>query len=989
MDRNDVERGIQQLGRRVFQLIGEEAPSIFRKDWWSGRVMEWSMRNPAFKVQMFRCVDVLPSLKSSRQVGQHVREYFSQPGVELPSALQWTLRSLTTNPLTAPLAANQIRKNVQEMAQRFIVAATPRAALPHLREIWDEGMAFNLDLLGELAVSEGEALQYQRRYLQLFDELGPEMAKWPVRDARREKHFPRFSISVKLSSLYSQMDPVNFEGSIEMVKDRLRPILRKAQAQGAFVNIDMEHYEIKDLTIAIFKSLLEEEEFQETPGAGIVIQLYLKDSKKDLQELIYWAQQRNRPVTVRLVKGAYWDYEQVLARLYGWPIPVFLDKGETDAAFEEATRLCLENYPLIRTAIASHNVRSLAHGIVCAQQMNLPPQAYEIQMLYGMAEPIKRAMLQLGYSVCDYAPIGELLPGMAYFVRRLLENTSNESFLRQSFTEHASVDELLRKPEPPEAPSEESQGTSVLEGGIQPYHPEPARDFAKVDARERFQKAIGNVEADLGKVHPLLIDGKEIRTDRELISINPARPSQVVGRTFLASQREAERALARTREAFPGWRDKDPKQRAELLLKIAGILRSRRDELAALQVFEVSKTWREADADVCEAIDFCEYYAREMMRLSRPLPMDPLPGESNVYFYQPRGVALVVAPWNFPQAISAGMTMAALVAGNTVIYKPSSLSPMIGAELARAVKEAGVPRGVFQCLPCSGGQLGSWLVEHPDIALIAFTGSREVGLEILQKASVVSSEQTKIKRVIAEMGGKNAIIVDADADLDAAVVGVVQSAFGFQGQKCSACSRAVVLEEAYDRFAERLVEATRSLRVGDPVDPATQVGAVIDGQAQQKIMEYIELGKSEGRLLFQAEVPDEGYFVGPTIFEGILPHHRLAQEEVFGPVLALMRVKDLDEALEVANGTQYALTGGLYSRSPGNITRVKKEFHVGNLYINRKITGAIVGRQPFGGFKMSGIGSKAGGPDYLLQFLEPRTVTENTVRRGFAPELEE
>jgi RHH-type proline utilization regulon transcriptional repressor/proline dehydrogenase/delta 1-pyrroline-5-carboxylate dehydrogenase len=401
----------------------------------------------------------------------------------------------------------------------------------------------------------------------------------------------------------------------------------------------------------------------------------------------------------------------------------------------------------------------------------------------------------------------------------------------------------------------------------------------------------------------------------------------------------------------------------------------------------VSKTWREADADVCEAIDFCEYYAREMIRLSHPVHMDPLPGESNVYSYQPRGVALVVAPWNFPLAISAGMSMAALVAGNSVIYKPSSLSVMIGAELARAVQEAGVPKGVFQYLPCSGSDAGTWLIENPEIDLIAFTGSREVGFEIFQKASFVGAGQSSVKKVVAELGGKNAIIVDADADLDAAIAGVVQSAFGFQGQKCSACSRVIVLDEAYDRFKGRIVEATRSLKVGDPADPATQVGALIDEQAQKKAQDYIEIGKSEGRLLFQAEVPNEGYFVGPTIFENIQPQHRLAQEEIFGPVLALMRVKNLDEALEVANGTAFGLTGGFYSRSPANIERVKREFQVGNLYINRKITAAIVGRQPFGGFKMSGIGSKAGGPDYLVQFMEPRTVTENTLRRGFAPEI--
>ncbi|MFQ5963813.1 MAG: L-glutamate gamma-semialdehyde dehydrogenase [Candidatus Scalinduaceae bacterium] len=978
---------IQQLGLKIFQLIGDDTPSIFKKDWWSGKILDWCIRHPTFKVQMFRLVDVLPNLKSPHQISQHIREYFSQPGIKLPSFLKLVLDTLINNPITGPLAASMIRNNVQDMAGRFIIAPTPRDALPRLRALWDQGTFFTLDILGEAVVSEKEALDYQKRYQELFDELRTEIIKWPVPDTRKDIGLPRLSISVKLSSLYSQMDPVNFAGSIETVKERLRPIFRKAKEYESFINIDMEHYKFKDLTIAIFKSLLEEEEFSENPRAGIVIQTYLKDSGKDLKELIDWARERKRTLTVRLVKGAYWDYEQVAAMLDNWPVPVFLDKRETDNAFEEATRQCLENYPLIYTAIASHNVRSLAHGIIYAKHLDHPPAAFEIQMLYGMADPIKKAILQLGYNVCEYVPIGEFLPGISYFVRRLMENTSNESFLRQTFTKDTNVEELLCRPEPPQVSPEALKEKAVSDEEIKPFHQEPLHDFARINSRNYFRNALEKVQTRLGKVYPLLIDGKEVHGENKQVSINPSRPSQVIGHTFLASKEEAERAVAAARKAFIEWRETDTRQRGRLLLKIAENLRSRRGELAALQVLEVSKTWREADADVCEAIDFCEYYAREMIRLGRPCQMDPMPGENNLYSYQPRGVALVIAPWNFPLAISTGMSMAALVTGNTVIYKPSSLSPITGAFLARVVNNTEIPHGIFQYLPCSGIEVTSWMVEHPDVDVIAFTGSKEVGLEINQKASVIQPGQRGIKKVVAEMGGKNAIIVDEDADLDAAVTGVVQSAFGFQGQKCSACSRVIVLEDTYDRFRERTVEATRSLQIGDPMDPATQIGAIIDDKALKKISNFIEIGKSEGRMLFQAECPKEGFFIGPTIFEGILPHHRLAREEIFGPVLAIMRVKDLDEALEVANGTEYALTGGLYSRSPDNIKRVISEFRVGNLYINRKITGALVGRQPFGGFKMSGIGSKAGGPDYVLQFMEPLTITENTIRKGFSPEI--
>jgi RHH-type proline utilization regulon transcriptional repressor/proline dehydrogenase/delta 1-pyrroline-5-carboxylate dehydrogenase len=500
---------------------------------------------------------------------------------------------------------------------------------------------------------------------------------------------------------------------------------------------------------------------------------------------------------------------------------------------------------------------------------------------------------------------------------------------------------------------------------------------------------LNEVEASLDVEHLPLIGGEGFGSGAELLSVNPARPSQVIGRTSMISKTQAEEAVSEAKKAYLLWRDTNSGERASLLLRIAENLRSRRDYLAALQVYEVSKTWREADADVCEAIDFCEYYAREMMRLGEARLMDLTPGETNLYSYQPRGVALVLAPWNFPLAISTGMSTAALVTGNAVIYKPSRLSFVVGAELAKIVNEAGAPEGLFQYLPCSGSDAHSWLVQHPEVDLIAFTGSREVGLEILKSASVVQPGQREIKKVVAEMGGKNAVIVDADASLDAAVMGVAQSAFEFQGQKCSACSRAIVLEEAYDRFSERLLDVTRGMRIGDPTNPSIRVGAVIDAHAKERISQYIEIGKSEGHLLFQADAPDEGFFIGPTVFGDVLPHHRLAQEEIFGPVLALMRANDLDHAIEIANGTDYALTGGFYSRSPGNIERVKREFQVGNLYINRKITGSLVGRQPFGGLRMSGIGSKAGGPDYLLQFMESHTITESTLRTGFAPELEE
>ena len=376
-----------------------------------------------------------------------------------------------------------------------------------------------------------------------------------------------------------------------------------------------------------------------------------------------------------------------------------------------------------------------------------------------------------------------------------------------------------------------------------------------------------------------------------------------------------------------------------------------------------------------------------MLRLGRPRKLGDLPGEDNRYFYQPRGVGLVVAPWNFPLAISMGMTAAALVTGNAVLYKPSSLSAVNGWQMVRIFREAGLPAGVLNFIPGPGELIGSVLADHPRVDFIAFTGSRGVGLELVARAARFSPGQRSVRRVIAEMGGKNAVIVDADADLDLAVAGVLQSAFGYQGQKCSACSRAIVLAPCYDRFLERLGEAVRGIAVGPPEDPANSMGPIIDEGARKRIMAAIEQGRAEGRVVAEGNAPPEGTYVAPIVFADLPTGSPLLTEEIFGPVLAVIRAADLNEALAIANGTDYALTGGLFSRSPATIARVQAEFSVGNLYINRGITGALVGRQPFGGFRLSGVGSKAGGPDYLLQFLEPRVVTENTMRRGFSPEI--
>ena len=672
--------------------------------------------------------------------------------------------------------------------------------------------------------------------------------------------------------------------------------------------------------------------------------------------------------------------------------------------FEALSRVLLENGSIVTAAFGSHNVRSIAHAQAVADELGIDPSRFELQLLYGMAGPIKRALVEMGYRVREYCPVGELLPGMSYLVRRLLENTSNEGFLRAKFSENVAAQELLRDPNELLKRDGAKQGlgsatAAIIEHRHQENDPSlqashgdicknsPLVNFVYKESQEKMRNALREVRNRFGEKYPLVIGGEKIWTDKLTPSVNPAAPKEIVGYVPEAGIPEAERAVKTACAAFGKWSRTPFEERGRLLDRAAAIIDRRRYELSAVEVFEVGKPWAEADGDIREAMDFCRFYAERMRLIGRPRLTQPVPGEESYQHYWPRGVALVIAPWNFPIAILCGMVSAALVTGNTVIMKPSEQSIICGAMLMQIFEEAGVPPGVLNFLSGHGSVIGAHLVDHKDVDLIAFTGSREVGLRIWESAGKTLPGQRELKRVVCEMGGKNPVIIDSDADLDEAIVDSIYSAFGYQGQKCSALSRLILLEENYDRVMERLLSAAASLRVGNPEVPGITVGPVIDEAAYRRILDYIEIGKSEAALAYQAkEVPPEGYFIPPTIFTDVKPNMRIAREEIFGPVLSIMEVRDLDEAFTVANGTDYALTAGFFSRSPANIDRAKAEIEAGNVYINRSCTGAIVGRHPFGGFKMSGGGTKAGGADYLLQFLLPRVVTENVTRHGFAPE---
>ncbi|MDX2132548.1 MAG: proline dehydrogenase family protein [Planctomycetota bacterium] len=1004
------EARVLELGGDMLARARAHKSSLLSSRFYSDALMEWSMKDPNFKVQLFRFVDCFPMLKTPEDIYDHLTDYLSQPGVTVPGVIDAAIKA---GKLAKGLAASQIGKQITGMASKFIAGTDAASALPGLKSLWDDGIAFSVDLLGEVCVSDEEADHYQRKYLDLVQNLPGAVAAWPGVARLESDHLgpiPRTNVSIKISALSARCDPIDTEGSIAEAMRRIVPILETARDRGVFVNFDMEHHALKDLTIDLFMRCRERVEFQ----GGLAMQAYLRSGPDDARRVCEWARRTGKQVTVRLVKGAYWDAETIKAELHGWPVPVWSEKWQTDACFERMTGVFLDACPRtageggVKLALGSHNVRSIAAALAGAESRGLPHSAIEIQMLHGMADQLKYAAGEMGLRVREYVPVGEMIPGMAYLVRRLLENTSNESWLKAGFLDNADPAVLLRAPAPParepgagvltlspEVMPERHNLSPVVPGvAPRPFFNEPLRDFADARQREAFGAAVAKATV------PRIANDRTPEHAREMV--------------------------ARAEAAFPAWRDADPALRAAVLVRAAARMRAERDGLSGVMIKEAGKAWREADADVCEAIDFCEFYARCAVPLFQRQRLGRFIGELDEQWHQPRGVAVVIAPWNFPLAICCGMAVAALVTGNTVIVKPSEQTLGIASimidilrdSLREVLAEAGGARvrtdDIVQFCPGPGSRTGAALVRDPRVALIAFTGSREVGLDILNAAAPPSPfaraegapapAPTHVKKVVCEMGGKNALIVDTSADFDEAVLAVRYSAFGYQGQKCSACSRCIVVDPqgpdgpAFTAFRRRLTEAMKALVIGDPTRPGTDVGPVIDADAKAKIEGYIERAKKSGLEFASLPLPpDIGAmkagvsqsleFVSPHVFWPVPPEHELAQEEIFGPVLAILHARDFSHALDLANASVFKLTGGVFTRKPSNIERARREFRVGNLYINRGITGALVGRHPFGGFGMSGVGTKAGGLEYLYHFVEPRNCAENTMRRGFAPEL--
>ncbi|MGA7180636.1 MAG: proline dehydrogenase family protein [Thiobacillaceae bacterium] len=946
---------VREKGLRLARVATARRPGLFDPSGVRGRLLSHVLNNVDLRTRLFRFVDVLPQLADDHAVAGHFRAYLDN--CELGGLWGRALRLGEQ-----PWAAFAVRRSVQRLARQFIAQETPWFLARLLDRLRSLPATVSLDAVGEAVLTEAEADAYRDRILNLVDVLAGE---------------PGAEISVKLSGLTPRFDPIDTEGSASRVWTRLGPIAEAARMQGVALTVDMEQVELKPLIQAVFLQLAVEYP-QPDFRVGIALQGYLKDAGRDLESILAFVLEHRRPIAIRLVKGAYWDTEQAWAAQRDWPIPVLLDKAEVDRQYEQLTRRLMEHADRIYPMVASHNLRSQAYALAVAHNLGLPAKAWEAQVLYGMAEPLTEALIAENVNLRVYVPAGDLVAGIAYLIRRLLENTAGTSILRQAYADGRSIEELLAQPQP--APrSGDGMSQSLPSHSTRAFENVSLSDFSQESVRDAFRRALTQVRGDMGRQYAVTVG------ENWLISSNPAHPAEEVGRVQTVGPEDVGEVVAAAVKGFGLWRAVPVAERVERLRTAARLIDARRARFAGWEVLEAGKNWREADADVAEAVDVLNYYAAQMETLEGWRVNRRYPGERNDSCYEAVGPTAVIAPWNFPLAILAGMSAAALAAGCSVILKPASLTPVVAWHYRQALLEAGLPEQAVQWLPGAGGAVGRQLVAHPEVAAIAFTGSREVGLAILELAHTRTPLQKRIKRVVCEMGGKNAIIVDEDADLDEAVQGILASSFGYQGQKCSAASRVVAVGKVHDKLVHRLAAALDAYEYGPPEDPRYVLGPLIDGAAVDKAQRYLEIGRQEGRLAYRGRVPEDGHYFAPAIFTGIQANHRLAREEIFAPILAVLNAPDFKAAISLAMESDYALTGGVFSRLPEHLEQARRHYRVGNLYLNRRITGAKVGVQPFGGVALSGSGIQAGGPEYLKQFLWTRTVSENTLRHGFVP----
>lgn len=953
--------------KELLEFHKEELKRIKLLDlsWWSQQVLLFSSKNSRLQKQLFKFVDLYPSLKTPEMVSKYLLEYMREEDLFLGDLIYFAARL----PLGASLVDYFTKFGVKSLAKNFIVDNDEQKLSKKIEELRLSGLDCTLDILGELAISQEESEKYLQTYLDLLETK------------------PGIALSVKLSSLCPQMKASAYELNKKTLKDNLAKIFRAALGNGSEITIDSEHYDTKTLFFDTVKELLLTEEFKNWSGAGVVIQAYLKESRSDLISFIEFSQKRKASLKIRLVKGAYWDYERAVAIQNNWNIPVYERKVETDKNYEELLELLFKNNKYIFPAIASHNIRSIALTIELARLYKVDKDRYEFQFLYGMLDHMKFFLRERAYGVRVYLPCGDLVEGMAYLVRRLLENTANDSFLFQSLSDD-NLDKLIQKPV-----SNNLLSIKLDDCTGQEFTNSPLLDFSKIRTRFEMQFAIEQLMKQITQrpleVYPI-VNGKDVLLRKTFASVNPSQKSQVVAYAHAAEISDVNFAVNNSKQAFMWWSHLAVQKRINIMKAFARLLERKRQDYAALLILEAAKTWNEANAELSEAIDFIYYYAEQAESVFSENELRSLPGEANTNIYKALGVTAVISPWNFPLAILLGMTSAALLTGNTVIIKPSEEAPAIAYKLVTDLnkvirdsfpfKDTKYAESVVQLLLGSGTEIGAELVKHKDINLITFTGSHETGMQI--NKSLNEHPHLK-KKLIAEMGGKNAIVADETADLDQLIPAILKSAFSFSGQKCSACSRLILVSSIYEKVKERLVAAVGAINIGPAYLAESDMTSLINEKAFKKFEAYFNLAKREASILIgNCSMDKDSFKAAPVIVENVSPRSALAQDEIFAPILCLFAVDDFNSAIDLANDSKYGLTGAVFSRSPENIDYAKENFNVGNLYINQACTGAIVSRQAFGGTKLSSIGYKAGGSNYLLQFLEEKTVTENTMRHG-------
>ena len=954
-----IESRTRELGRALHDRVRS-----YRRSWVEriqDALMLTLMEDPEARARVLRLVDALAGLPRAHftsRAAALVREYTGGGMGGLPFALRTPLKMAASGWMPSLLTSQLAKGATRFVASRFIVDPGSGALERVMARLEREGRYPSFDLVGEAVLSDEEAQTYRKRYVDLLSRLGDHH----LAGQRTHGGAPALEVSLKLSSLTSQFRPEDPDGALERVRPALEEIFETARRGGIGVTIDAEQYEFRDLTWHVARTTLAAgERFGDWADVGIVIQAYLRDVDEHVREVAAFVVERGSPMRVRLVKGAYWDHEVIRAEQNGWPVPVYQDKASTDIAYENAAEVLLSEAPGIHLAVASHNLRTHAYVEAVRERLGLAANAVEHQTLYRTSEGVSRALADVGWVSRDYVPAGDLNPGMAYLVRRILENTSQVGVLTKARISE-NVDELLRPP----APGRESSAYR-REAHASGFVSTPTARLFDEAERGAFRRALDDTRARWGATYPLRIGDEEIETATVVASLSPSHPNagHPVGYVHQAGPAEAERAIAVANAGAARWAEVPLLERARIGRAAAGLLRDGKMETAAWVVHEGGRTWSEAIADVEEAIDHIEWSACLLAHFAARI------GEH----HRPRGVVACIPPWNFPVALPAGMVGAALMAGNAVILKSAEATPIVANALTDVFHEAGVPTDALVHLPGSGESIGEMLVDSADVDHVAFTGSKEVGLRINRRVADVRLSKGGIKRATLEMGGKNAIVVFADADLDEAVEGILTSAFSHAGQKCSACSRVLVHRDIYPMLRARLVEASRSLPMGPADEPGTIVNPVITKEARDRIARFVQIARAEGTVLLDRSgeyANGEGQIVGPVLVEldaKHAPKARVAQEEVFGPVLPLIPFDSEDEAVALLNGTRYGLTLGVFSRSPGTVARMSRVSLAGNIYVNRPITGARVGIEPFGGLKLSGTGPKAGSEEYLFAFL--------------------